>query len=166
MKIMKLRIIAAAAALIVSAGMLAGCGDSEKPQDWSKLELDVSQAASAVAAGTKFDAEMVDLDQDQIVMSYGGDIRSAEQLGVTAAGGASAERVIVARCEDGKGADLTSELKSYFSDLAAIYAEYAPEEVQKLNGAVIVSRGSYVFAVVTADAEGAKAAIDAVCGVK
>ena len=167
MKKMKLRKTAAllAAALIAFSIMaLAGCG-GEKAPDWSKLDLDVSKAASDIAKATKFDAEMVDLDADQILMSYGGDIRSAEQLGVTAAGGASAEQVIVAKC-GGDTAAAAGEIRVYLSGLAGVYADYAPEEVPKLNGAVIVERGSYVFAVVTADSDGARAAIDAACGVE
>ena len=164
MKITKFKRIAAAIAAVAAAAVImAGCGENNDATDWSKLDIDVTQAASEIAKATKFDAEMVDLDADQITMSYGGDIRSADELGVTAAGGASAERVIVAKCSGGT-ADTVSEIKALFTDLAGTYAEYAPEEVPKLNGAVIVERGSYVFAVVTSDAEGAAAAIDAVCG--
>ena len=157
--------IALAAAAAAALMMLAGCGgEEEAAYDWSSLDLDVSQTASAIAAATNFDAEMVDLDADQIVMSYGGDIRSAEELGVSAAGGASAEQVIVAKCAEGNVSAVKDELKAYFADLAGIYGDYAPEEVPKLNSAVIVDRGRYVFAVVTADAAGAAAAIDAACG--
>lgn len=158
------KLTAALAALAISAGIFSGCGESETAPDWSSLELDVSQAASDIAAATKFDAEMVGLDEDQIVMSYGGDIRSAESLGICAAGGASAEQVIVAKCAEGGNAETSAEIKALFSDLAGQYADYAPAEVPKLENAVIIERGNYVFAVVTSDAEGARNAIDTVCG--
>ena len=71
-----------------------------------------------------------------------------------AAGGVSADEATIFRCADEKRAqEVLSLAEIRLSDQAESYADYLPEEAEKLRNAVAVQRGDVVAVAVCADPE-------------
>ena len=146
------------AALILALAMvfaLAGCGaDKAKPIDTAALAGQLVEAAS-------FGEPMNALDSAVALGLYG----AGEGVTVTAyAGtGATAEEAAVFDCGSAEAAEaLKASLEQRNEVRISQYADYDPEEVPKLENALIISGGQYVVLLVAQDQSGAaKIATDA-----
>lgn len=71
------------------------------------------------------------------------------------------EQVSVLVCKDESGAKAVEQLlKLYLEDAKASYQDYAPNEIPKLDAAILERRGSTVLLVVAGDAAKAQTAVD------
>ena len=129
---------------------------------------DPETAAQALLDSGAFSDALDTVDQDTAAALYGIDadtitgsaVYTAEFLktcGISA--GAEEIAVLVLTDEDAAAAALDG-LESRVADQKAVLESYQPDEVSKLDSAIVEQRGNSVLLAVAADAEKARAALD------
>ncbi len=166
---MKKILTLALAALTVFA--IAGCQGSDKDNTTkgSDTEQKTTEAQSFDAAAVKSEimgkVVFVKEAEERSDPSAAIDEYGITEQGVTckayvSALGTAADQLVIFEAPDEATADAVLETaKTYIEGMAAIYADYAPEEAAKLNGAVIEKNGNYVIVVVAEDSSPAAAIV-------
>lgn len=144
--------------LLTTCFALAGCGQ-KAPEAPKTCE----EVAAAVADGQAFE-ELTPQDRPEIVAYLG---LSGENLTDAAlwmdASAATVEMVAVLTAKDDAALKaLEEEVRVFWKDLTETYRDYAPDEVPKLESAVLETRGMQLAFVLCKDAAAAKSALDAV----
>ena len=141
---MKLTRIAALILALAMVFALAGCGSEEKkPVDINALGQQLVEAAA-------FGEPMNALDSAVALGLYGAG--EGTSVAAWAGTGATAEEVAVFDCGSAEAAEaLVQSLEQRNEVRASQYADYDPEEVPKIENAVLVSGGQYVVLVVAQD---------------
>ena len=141
---MKLTRIAALILALAMVFALAGCGSEEKePVDINALGQQLVEAAA-------FGEPMNALDSAVALGLYGA--QEGTSVAAWAGTGATAEEVAVFDCGSAEAAEaLVKTLEQRNEVRASQYADYDPEEVPKIENAVLVSGGQYVVLVVAQD---------------
>ncbi|MCR4923241.1 MAG: DUF4358 domain-containing protein [Lachnospiraceae bacterium] len=124
----------------------------------------VEAAASAIAGDLKDkisykdDISSVDLDTAKMFISFDGiGIQEAE---IYESSGATAEEIIVLKCDSIEDAKKAGDaLKKRVEEQIESYTDYVPEELVKLNEALVVVKDSYAILSVSDDPKGAEAII-------
>ena len=130
---------------------LAGCGGSGKT-------VDVAALASDLAEKVTFEAPMKELTAEQL----GNYVTLPEGAEAAAymSNGTTAEEIMVIRCGDSSEASaMEAAIKSFLADQRAEMERYLPEEVARLENAVLARKGSCVVLCVTADTQTAEGII-------
>lgn len=158
------RIIALASAFLLLSLALFSCSGKPAAEDdkYAGITLDLEALSAAIAEdgdGTAFSDELVELSREVVSASYG--FTNASELVVYAGGGATSEEIIAAKATDADA--LLSEIKARISSRTKDFADYNAAEVPKLENALLLKRGDYVFCVVAVSTERAQAVIDAYC---
>lgn len=140
------------AALFVMFG-LAGCGETEVKNP------DVADVMAQIKSEIAF-PEMADHGADEL-QYYGYDTLNADQIDsaayTIASSGLTAEEVLIIKLKDAKDADAVKAMMETRRDqIAATAMDYTPEEMNKINTAVIGAKGQYVYFAITGDNEKAK----------
>lgn len=151
---MKRMITAILAALMVLS--LVACGSKTVTVDAQKLADDLKSKVS-------YDAEMIATAAEDF--DYYFSVPDGASIAGYESDGDTSERIIVAQCADEAAAKaLMSELDSYLADLKQEAERYTPEEVTRLEDAVMLQQGSTVVMCVCADADAAKDVIKGYLG--
>ena len=114
------------------------------------------------AAQALLDSDALDtVDQDTAAALYGIDADTITGSAVYTSLSAGAEEiaVLVLTDEDAAAAALDG-LEARVADQKAVLESYQPDEVSKLDSAIVEQRGNSVLLAVAADAEKARAALD------
>ena len=140
-----------AALLAVLMLTLTACGGAAKTVDAQAL-------ADALVQGVKFDGAMSAMSADELRFSL------AEMPDCIAAAyksdGTTKEIVVVAQCADSAAAaTMKASLETYLAEQKDEAAKYQPEELQRLDGAVLQTVGNCVVLCVSADSDAAAALI-------
>jgi len=119
------------------------------------VDVDIDALISDVFAQSPFGEELVSRDLDDYSDIYG--FKSVpERVAAYVGGGATADEIIVVKSsseDDAKG--IKESLEKYLTDQKESYADYRPNEVPKLNNAIIKQTGVYViYCVSTKDLSG------------
>ena len=94
----------------------------------------------------------VDVEPATAAALYG--VEENEIYACRAAGGVSADEVTIFRCADeARAAEVLAIAQTRLSDQAESYADYLPEEAEKLRNAAAVQKGDVVAVAVCADPE-------------
>ena len=142
---MEKRLIPILAFLLLLA-VLAGCG-AEKT-----VQFDPQEAADALLASDAYEDILSPIQPKIAAMLYGVDAESIESCSVYCSTGATAEEIAVFRCRDEASADaLKQAAKQRIQDQKDAYVSYAPQEVPKLENALLRTAGVYVVCVVAND---------------
>ena len=151
---MKLTRIAALVPALAMVFALAGCGGAAEPIDVSALGQQLVDAAG-------FGEPMNALDGAVALGLYGAP--EGTTVAAWAGTGATAEEVAVFDCGSAEAAGALVKTLEQRNDVrASQYADYDPEEVPKLENALIISGGQYVVLLVAQDqGDAAKIASDA-----
>lgn len=142
-----IKIRKAAAALLAAALVfaLAACGQEKE------LKLNIDEFGEELYAAGTFGEELYALDESVAQGLYGVDAQT--RCWVRAGSGATAEELAVFETEDSQAAAaLAEKLQARNSDRIESYSSYIPNEVPKLENAVIISGGRYVVLCVATDA--------------
>ncbi|MBU5625375.1 DUF4358 domain-containing protein [Oscillibacter sp. MSJ-2] len=133
--------------------LLSACGTQQ-------ITLDIQATADELAQSNLFGGDIFAIDSDIAATMYP-DLPEGTSTAAYASSGASADEVAVfeARDEDGAKAIL-EQVQQRFSDRRESYADYMPDEAEKLKNAVARQSGVYVIAVVCADADSANEQVD------
>lgn len=133
--------------------LLSACGTQQ-------ITLDIQATADGLAQSDLFDGDIFAIDSDIAETMYP-DLPEGTSAAVYASSGASADEVAVFEAKDEEGAKTVLEqVQQRFSDRRESYADYMPDEAEKLKDAVARQSGVYVIAVVCSDADGAKEQVE------
>ena len=161
-------VVIAAAALFVfdiTAGLcsllglaLTACGGGGAV---GQTPYDPETAAQALLDSGAFSDALDTVDQDTAAALYGIDADTITGSAVYTSLSAGAEEiaVLVLTDEDAAAAALDG-LEARVADQKAVLESYQPDEVSKLDSAIVEQRGNSVLLAVAADAEKARAALD------
>ncbi|MBQ3548417.1 MAG: DUF4358 domain-containing protein [Oscillospiraceae bacterium] len=148
------KIIAMMLALALVLGVCAGCGDKGKDK-----VIEPQAVADELKDGIVWDAEMVPFAEDDL--RYYFDVADDTVIAGYQASTATTEMVVAAQCADEAQAQaLESAMKQYISDLKMEADRYQPEEVARLEGAVLQRNGMAVVLCVSGD-DGAAEKVEA-----
>lgn len=150
MRQMVKRIAAAgAAALCVVA---AGCS--------KQLTLEPADALAQLKDEITFTDQMTDMDSESTCRFYDVDTGLVNDSSAYVGSGATAESMAVFEAVDADAAGSIADALQTFTDgWIAGYSDYKPEEVPKLESAVLEQNGVYVVFCVSADNTTAKTAV-------
>ena len=141
---MKLTRIAALALALALVFALAGCGAGEKEP------VDIGALGQRLVEAATFGEPMNALDSSVALGLYGAP--EGTSVAAWAGTGATAEEVAVFDCGSAENADsLMQSLEQRNEVRASQYADYDPEEVPKIENAVLLSGGQYVVLLVAQD---------------
>ncbi|MBQ1459860.1 MAG: DUF4358 domain-containing protein [Oscillospiraceae bacterium] len=130
----------------------AGCGEN------GQQEVDVSALASALAQQVEFEAPMKELTAEQLSNYL--TLPEGAKAAAYMSNGTTAEEVMAVQCADSsEAAAVKSAIESFLSDQRAEMERYLPEEVARLENAVLAQKGSCVVLCVTADTDTAESII-------
>ena len=139
LKMKKLILAVSAAALL-----LVSCG-SQQTRD-----VDIEVLAGEIVQTVSFDDTLEEIDDSMISMMY--DISGYQDAVLYKGSGATAEEVALFRMEKSEDAKTAlSEAKAHIQSQIDAYESYMPDEVSRLEDAVVRQDGVYVSVVVSAD---------------
>ena len=157
MKTMLMRLIPAALTLCLT---LTACGgDSGDSQ--AAGAFDPATAAQALLDSGAFTDTLEAVDAEVAATLYGVDAADITDCSVYTSLSAGAEEIAVLVMADETSATAAMDgLEKRVADQKAALESYQPDEVAKLDSAILEQRGSSVLLAVCADADAARAAID------
>ncbi|HIV62400.1 MAG TPA: DUF4358 domain-containing protein [Candidatus Butyricicoccus avistercoris] len=143
---MKKYIIGLSAALL----LFSGCSNN-------KVELDPSTAVEKMSEEITFTDQFAPLDSENANRVYGVDADLVEDSTAMVGSGATAESIAMFKAVDAKSAqDIEKQLEVFIDGYIEGYSDYKPEEVPKLESAIIERKDVYVVLCISADNDAAK----------
>ena len=145
----------ALAALVVMAALCAGCGGD------TAVEMDLPSAAAQLLAADCFTDELTEPAEGIALRLYQVDEADVAECMLYCSSGATAEEIALFRASDAAAAGRIAEAcEGRIARQTESFRSYVPEELPKLEDAVIRTEGCYVLCVVAADAAAAAAVLD------
>ncbi len=146
---MKKYIIGLSAALI----LFSGCSNN-------KVELDPASAVEKMSEEITFTDQFAPLDSENANRVYGVDADLVEDSTAMVGSGATAESIAMFKAVDAKSAqDIEKQLEVFIDGYIEGYSDYKPEEVPKLESAIIERKDVYVVLCISADNDAAKTVV-------
>lgn len=146
---MKKYIIGLSAALL----LFSGCSNN-------KVELDPSTAVEKMSEEITFTDQFAPLDSENANRVYGVDADLVEDSTAMVGSGATAESIAMFKAVDAKSAqDIEKQLEFFIDGYIDGYSDYKPEEVPKLESAIIERKDVYVVLCISADNDAAKTVV-------
>ena len=128
---------------------LAGCGGAKTK------DVDPDGLADALYMTVKFDSELKSVDAGNYM-----DLPDGAKAAARMSNGTTAEEIIVVRCANENDAKtVKSQIETFVADQRADLERYQPQEVARLDNAVLTQRGAYVVLCVCGDTDGAEKVI-------
>lgn len=123
--------------------------------------FDPAATATALKESEAFSQVLEEIDADIAATYFGLDETAVQSITAFGSLSAGAEQIAVLTLADEKSATTAKELlQRYLEDQKSALNDYQPEEVSKLDAALLEQRGSSVALVVAADADKAQAVLD------
>ena len=165
MKMKKILAVMLAASALMTAGLTA-CGDdssssgndSAASQSAKESSKSAAEVADALKDGVEFKDSLNEPDKGMIEKLYGlsEDMYKEGKLYI-GSGGATAEEIACFTANDADGAAKIKEAyEKRIEDLKKTFENYVPEEMDKLNDPVIVTKGNSVYMCLSNDNDKAK----------
>lgn len=150
------RFLAAALAVMIMALSLAGCGGDEKYYSFDDIYSEVTSAVDFSASKMQKQGEAA------LNNYYYIDPATLESYAIYmsdyATGNADEIAMFQVKDED-QVAAVKALINDRITDLKVRYEDYKPEEMDKLNNAVIVEEGRYIFVIISPNNDAAKEAL-------
>lgn len=144
--------IAVCALMITVLTVLSGCGSSKAGTD-----ADAKTIGSDLLNKITYADEMTEMDYDTASMIISlSDVNVVDSV-IYESTGATAEEIVVLKCGSSDDAKKASEaFKQRVSEQKESFQDYVPEELTKLNAAVIAVSGDFAVLSVSDDPDTAK----------
>ncbi|MDO4966165.1 MAG: DUF4358 domain-containing protein [Lachnospiraceae bacterium] len=124
-------------------------------------EVNVKELADKLLNDITYQDQLGELDMDTASTFYTFDGVEVEEAYFFESSGATAEEIVVIKCKDSDSAAKAKEMfKVRVSDQIDSYTDYVPEEVTKLNDAVIITSNNIAVLSVSNDSSKAKSIIE------
>ena len=148
---MKKILSAVLAALLILT--LCACGSS------GAKDVDVQALADALRSGVAFEDAMSAVSSDELAFSLSG-MPETYTAAAYRADGTTSEEIIAVQCGSKDDAAMVkTALETHLAELKDQASKYQPEEVARLDGAILAVNGNCVVLCITADTETANAII-------
>lgn len=157
MKTLNLRNITLALMISLTAALTAcssGGNNGEASTTAAPVELNPTNIAQEIMASNVFEDALAEVDSSYSEMLM--QITTDEYVSaiIYMGSGATAERLAIFETTDSTAAEsLKEKCTTHITEQTAAYADYMPEEVDKLNNAIIKTNGKYVILCVAQDYE-------------
>ena len=136
------------------------CACADQPKAKAELPAPEALAAELLASGA-FSEDLALAENEVGCFLYALEESDAPGMRYYFSSGAVADEIAILPCADEAGAQQAmSECRGRLDNLITLYKQYKPEEVPKLDKAVILQRGNTVVFCAAADADKAKAVLD------
>lgn len=136
-------------AALVAALLLASCGGN------TAKDVDIEALAQEIVSSVAFDDTLEAIDGSMIPMLY--DIDGYADAVLYKGSGATAEEVALFKMESPSDAKAAcEEARAHIQSQIEAYESYMPDEVSRLEDAVVRQDGNYVSVIVSADPEAAE----------
>ena len=153
---MKKQLTALALSALLFAAAASGCNQTETNTS-AQQDPDPAALASALLEGGSFDDQLAETDQQAAMAVLGLDPEQVDQCTAYMGTGATPEEVAVIRATDASAAkEVAQDLDAHLQQLESDYASYAPDEVPKIQKAVVEVKGRTVVLCVSADSQQAE----------
>lgn len=146
-KVKKYTAAALAAGIIAAA---AGCS--------SGGDIDAAALVNDLTTGVVFDEALTELSPSIAQKRLSLDEGEAEEITAYAGTRAIVDEIAVIKAADVDA--VKAKIDAHIAEQTESYQSYRPEEVPKLNDAVVETYGDYVIMCITSDSDAAKAIID------
>lgn len=157
MKTILMRLLPAALTLCLALTACGGGGGDSQAAE----EFDPAATAQALLDSGAFEDSLDTIDTDTAAGLYGLDASTITDGTVYTSLSAGAEEIAVLVLSDADAAAAAMDaLEERVADQRAALESYQPDEVTKLDNAILEQRGNSVLLAVAADAEAARTAID------
>lgn len=148
------RILSFLMTTVLAIGICTSCGSSETIANPTPQEI-----VDALLKEVSFEEQLVQLSEEEI------DFKVTMEDGVEGlmyiSGGSTAEEIAVFKAPDKNSAKrMLNGTKEYLDAQKSSFADYLPEEVKRIEDAVLVQKGNYVVLCVCAQTDTAKSVID------
>lgn len=154
---MRKLILTGMCALFASA-VLFGCSSGAK-------DVSVDEVADSLAQNVTYAEQLNELEPEAVERAFRVDPADISAVDAYLGSGATVDEVSVWEGTDDSAAErIEQTLKDRLESRKADYSDYMPDEVPKLENAILVRQGKYVVLCVTADAENAQKLIDEALG--
>ena len=165
------KLIAILACVMMSMMMLVACGkdtdsntnkESNKEDSNKNVTIDVVATADALIKDIKFVDQMSPIDNiDFFAALFSIDAADVKEQKTYTSTGATAEMLSAVKCTDAAAAEKVKGIfEAYTKDLSSQYADYKPEECEKLDNPVIKVYNEYVIICVSDDNDTATKTIE------
>lgn len=129
------------------AALFSGCSEQSENYDLGTLVDEISGTGA-------FSDILSDVSSEMAENLYGYDEADVTECRLLCSTGATAEEVGLFECRDTAAAARVEEkAEARAQSQKSAYEAYAPAEIPKLDDAVIMAKGRYVFYIVSTDAE-------------
>ncbi len=126
-----------------------------------QTEIDPAQALSSMEEQLTFTDQLAQIDKSGACRAYGVEEDLVEDCAALSGSGATAESLSVWKAVDADSAEqIESQLQTFVDGYIEGYASYKPEEVPKLESAILSRSGVYVILCVSADNEAAQSVVE------
>lgn len=136
-------------AVLIGICFLAGCG--------SKKEMSVDEVASRLKSEITYQDELNAMDLATAGMIFNLSNIEIQNAAFYETSGWTAEEIVVLECgSDADAVKAKSMLETRVEEQKSNYVDYVPEEMEKLNAAVIVTSGKFAVLSVSDEPDKAK----------
>lgn len=140
--------------LIMLLACLAGC--SQKAVD-----LDPQTAAKTLTDASTGDSPLSKLDLDAALALYGLTSGEVADGSIYIGNSGTVDEVSVWKAVSDSAANtIEDRVRDRIATQKDVYADYRPDEIPKLNNAVVVRRGQFVILFIDGDSKAAQKAVD------
>lgn len=143
------KVVSLALLLTLALTVFCACGSKE---------ISVDGLSSEILSKVKFDEELVKVEDDVAKLYYGIEDGDAEEFQVYMSTAAFVDEVSVWKTKDVN--KITEKINARIAEQKESYADYRPDEVPKLDKAVIITSGDVVVCCITSDSDNAKEVIN------
>lgn len=138
-------------AFALSAMCLAGCGGKE---------IDMTAAANGILSGVAFAEELQPTSENISLKRLGVNAGDVESCVAYTGTNAVVDEFAIIKAVNPEGVE--ASIRDHIASQIETYQSYAPDEVAKLNSAIVEISGDYVIYVVSPDNAAAQAVVDSV----
>lgn len=151
---------AAAAVTLLMVCFFAGCQGGEQAKD-----IDVTKLADDLKTQITYQDELSKISDDMFATVYKMDMDSIKTAVAYASSGATAEEIVVVEANSADDVDAIKQaLDERVAYLKAGYEDYGPQEVPKIDNAVIKTSGNYAAMCISDDSAKAEEVINSYFG--
>ncbi len=124
---------------------LASCGGNSEGETTANKDLNLDELATSLLTEVTFKYDMEKLDTDTALGLYSASAADISYVCMYSAGGASADEIAIFKANsDDATARIYSAAEMRIESQTTSFVDYVPEEVPKLNDAVLLRSGQYI----------------------
>ena len=132
------------AMILVLSLCLFGCGEKN-------TSINMEDLAQELMEQLPFTDELAEIKENVIYHLYALDSEKIEEIKVYLSSGATAEEIAIIKSDDVSAVE--EAVKKRVESKKKDFEGYLPEELEKLEDPVIITRGNYVILCITSDSE-------------